>query len=97
MASQSVKQRSKKISNNDSDDAFLACQTSQPRSSSLTKKNVSRFLLILLEKESESNSSLSLFLVHKPIMSIVNPESIKNLRSGELLIQCAKAKQLFLN
>ena len=42
-------------------------------------------------KEGETISSLSLFVVHKTIMSIAGePKSIKNLRSVDLLIQCAK-------
>ena len=39
----------------------------------------------------ETISSLSPFVVHKTIMSTAGePKSIKNLRSGDLLIQCAK-------
>ena len=39
MASRSAKKRSKKISNTDSDDTFLASQTSQSSSSSQPQKN----------------------------------------------------------
>ena len=49
-----------------------------------------RFLLIHSEQE-ETISSQSPFLVHKTIMSLTGePKSIKTLRSGDLLIQCAK-------
>ena len=42
-------------------------------------------------EEEETISSLSPFIVHKTIMSIAGePKSIKNLRSGDLLIQCSK-------
>ena len=52
-----------------------------------------RFLLIHAEKEDEIVSSLSPFLVHKTTMSLTGePKSIKNLRSGDLLIQCVKEK-----
>ena len=42
-------------------------------------------------KKGETISSLSPFVVHKTILSIAGePKSIKNLRFGDLLIQCAK-------
>ena len=41
--------------------------------------------------EGKDISLLSPFLVHKTIMSMAGePKNIKNLRSGDLLIQCAK-------
>ena len=59
--------------------------------STTTKKPyVPRFLIIHSEK-GETISSLSPFVVHITIVSIAGePKSIKNLRSGDLLIQCAK-------
>ena len=55
------------------------------------KPYVPRVLIIHSEKEGETISSLSPFVVHKTIMSIAGePKRIKNLRSGDLLIQCAK-------
>ena len=88
------KKRAKKISDDDSDDTYLASQTSQSSSSSQPKKTyVPRFLLIHAEKEDESISSLSPFLVHKTIMSLTGkPKIIKHLRSSDLLIQCAMEK-----
>ena len=67
-------------------------KSSSSSSSTSTKKPyVPRFLIIHSEKEGETISSLSPFVVHKTIMSIAGePKSIKNLRSGDLLIQCAK-------
>ena len=52
---------------------------------------VTRFLIIHSEGEGKDISLLSPFLIHKTIMSMAGePKSIKNLRSGDLLIQCAK-------
>ena len=49
------------------------------------------FLLFIQKKKEKDISSLSPFLIHKTIMSVAGePKSIKNLRSGDLLIQCAK-------
>ena len=63
MASKSARKRSKKISDDDSDDAYLASQTNKS----------------------------SPFLIHKTIMSVAGePKTIKTLRSGDLLKQCAK-------
>ena len=86
--------RIKKISDEDSDDTILASQTSQSSSSSQPKKTyVPRCLLKHAEKEGGSISSLSPFLVLKIIMGLTGePKSIKTLRSGDLLIQCAKEK-----
>ena len=85
MASPSAKKkRSKKISDDDSG-AFLNSQTSS--SSQPQKTYVPRFLLIHAENEGESISSLSQFFVRKTIMSLTSePKSIKDLRSGDLLI-----------
>ena len=81
-------------SDTDSENSYPASQPTNPSSSTRTKKPyVPRFLIIHSEKEDESISSLSPFLVHKTIMSLTGePESIKNLRSGDLLIQCVKEK-----
>ena len=75
-------------------DAFLASQTRQSSSSSQPRKTyVPRFLFLHAEKEDESISSFSLFLIHKTIMGLTDePKSIKHLRSGDLLIQFAKEK-----
>ena len=49
------------------------------------------FLIIYSEKEGETISSLSPFVVHKPIMGFAGePKNIKNLWSGDHLIQCAE-------
>ena len=91
MASKSARKRSKKISDTDSDDAYSASQTSQSTSLSSKQPYVPRFLVIHSEEEGKDISSLSPFLIHKTIMSVAGePKSIKNLRSGDLLIQCAK-------
>ena len=95
-----AKQKAKKkhhIANSDTD-SENSSSASQPTksnssSSSTSTKNpyVPRFLIIHSEKEGETFSSLSLFIVHKTILSIAGePKSIKNLRSVDLLIQCAK-------
>ena len=55
------------------------------------KTYVPRFLIIHSEEEGKDISLLSPFLIHKTIMSMAGePKSIKNLKSGDLLIQCAK-------
>ena len=89
MASKSARKRSKKIS--DSDDAYSTSQTSHSTSMSSKQPYVPRFLIIHSEEEGKDISSLSPFLIHKTIMSVAGePKSIKNLRSGDILIQCAK-------
>ena len=91
MASKSARKRSKKISDDDSDDAYLASQTNKSSSMSSKQPYVPRFLIIHSEEEGKDISSLSPFLIHKTIMSVAGePKSIKTLRSGDLLIQCAK-------
>ena len=95
MAKQKAKKRH--IANSDTDSENLY-PVSQPTNSSLSSSSTStkkpyvpRFLIIHSEKEGETISSLSPFVVHKTIMSIAGePKCIKNLRSGDLLIQCAK-------
>ena len=88
------KQKKRHIANSDTD-SENSYPVSQPTNSSLstsTKKTyIPRFLIIHSEKEGETVSSLSPFVVHKTIMSIAGePKSIKNLRSCDLFIQCAK-------
>ena len=95
MAKQKAKKRHIANSDTDSENSYPASQPTKSSSSSSatsTKKPyVPRFLIIHSEKEGETISSLSPFVVHKTIMSIAGePKSIKNLRSGDLLIQCAK-------
>ena len=95
MAKQKAKKRHIANSDTDSENSYPASQptkSSSSSSSTSTKKPyVPRFLIIHSEKEGETISSLSPFVVHKTIMSIAGePKSIKNLRSGDLLIQCAK-------
>ena len=88
------KQKKRHIANSDTDseNSYPASQPTTSSSSTSTKKPyVPRFLIIHSEKEDESISSLSPFLVHKTIMSLTGePKSIKNLQSGDLPIQCAK-------
>ena len=96
MASKSARKRSKKISDDDSDDAYLASQTNKSSSMSSKQPYVPRFLIIHSEEERKDISSLSPFslspfLIHKTIMSVAGePKSIKTLRSGDLLIQITK-------
>ena len=92
MAKQKAKKRHIANSDTDSENSYPASQPTNSSSPTTTKKPyVPRFLIIHLEKEGETISSLSPFVVHKTIMSIAGePNSIKNLRSGDLLIQCAK-------
>ena len=93
-----AKQKAKKCyianSDTDSENSYPASQPTNSRSlssSTSTKKPyVPRFLIIHSEKIGATISSLSPFVEHKTIISIAGePKSIKNLRSGDLLIQCA--------
>ena len=70
---------------------FQPTKSSSSSSSTSTKTPyIPRFLFIHSDQE-ETISSLSPSLVHKTIMSLIGePKSIKTLRSGDLLIQCAK-------
>ena len=78
------------ITDTDSDESLTASQ-SQSKSSVPKKPYVPRFLIIHSEVEGKDIFLLSPFLIHKTIMSMAGePKSIKNLRSGDLLIQCAK-------
>ena len=89
MATKSRK-RHAPITDTDSDESLTASQ-SQSKSSVPKKPYVPRFLIIHSEVEGKDISLLSPFLIHKTIMSMAGePKSIKNLRSGDLLIQCAK-------
>ena len=89
MATKSRK-RHAPITDTDSDESLTASQ-SQSKSSLPKKPYVPRFLIIHSEVEGKDISLLSPFLIHKTIMSMAGePKSIKNLRSGDLLIQCAK-------
>ena len=91
MAKQKAKKRHIANSDTDSENSYPASQPTKSSSSTSTKTPyVPRFLLIHSDQE-ETISSLSPFLVHKTIMSLTGePKSIKTLRSGDLLIQCAK-------
>ena len=88
MANQKAKKRHIANSDTDSENSY---PVSQPTNSSLSSSSTStkkpyvpRFLIIHSEKEGETISSLSPFVVHKTIMSIAGePKSIKNLRSHE--------------
>ena len=73
-------------------DQSLTASQSQSKSSVPSKKPyVPRFLTIHSEVEGNDISLLSPFLIEKAIMSIAGePKSIKNVRSGDLLIQCTK-------
>ena len=76
------------ITDTDSDESLTAPQS---KSSVPKKPYVPRFLIIHSEVEGKDISLLSPFLIHKTIMSMAGePKSIKHLRSGDLLIQCAK-------
>ena len=87
MASKSRK-RHAPITDTDSDESLTA---SQSKSSVPKKPYVPRFRIIHSEVEGKDISLLSPFLIEKAIMSIAGePKSIKNLRSGDLLIQCTK-------
>ena len=85
--------RHKPTSESDSEDFFGDSQPTQSRSATNKRHAVyvPRFVIIHSEDENQPISSLSPFVVHKIIMGIAGePKSIKNLRSGDLLIQCAK-------
>ena len=89
MASKSRK-RHAPITDTDSDESLTASQ-SQSKSSVPKKPYVPRFLIIHSEVEGKDIFLLSPLLIHKTIMSMAGePKSIKNLRSGDLLIQCDK-------
>ena len=93
MATKSRK-RHAPITDTDSDESLTASQ-SQSKSSLPKKPYVPRFLIIHSEVEGKDISLLSPFLIHKTIMSMTGePKSIKNLRSGDLLIQCAKESKV---
>ena len=79
-------------SDTDSENSYPASLPPNSSSSTSTKKPyVPRFLIIHSEKEGDTICSLSPFVVHKTIIIIAGePKSIKNLRSGDPLIQCAK-------
>ena len=90
MASKSRK-RHALITDTDSDESLTASQSQSKSSVTPEKPYVPRFLIILSEVEGIDISLLSPFLIHKTIMSMAGePKSIKNLRSGDLSIQCAK-------
>ena len=94
MAKKQAKKRHIANSDTDSENSYPASQPTKSSSSSSSSSTktpyVPRFLLIHSEQE-ETISSLSPFLLHKTIMSLTGePKSIKTLRSGDLLIQCAK-------
>ena len=92
MAKQKAKKRHIANSDTDSENSYQVSQPTNSSSSTSTKKPyVPRFLIIHSEKEGKTISFLSSFVVHKTIMSVAGkPKSIKNLRSCDLLIQCAK-------
>ena len=92
MAKQKAKKRHIAKSDIDFENSYPASQPTNSSLSTTTKKPyVPRFLIIHSEKEGEIISSLSPFVVHKTIMSTAGePKSIKNQRSGDPLIQCAK-------
>ena len=92
MAKQKAKKKRHMANSDNSENSYPASQPTNSSSSTTTKKtDVPRFLIIQSEKEGETISSLSPFVVHNTIMSIAGePKSIKNLRSADLLIQCAK-------
>ena len=54
MASKSARKRSKKISDDDSDDAYLASQTNKSSSMSSKQPYVPRFLIFILKKKEKT-------------------------------------------
>ena len=93
MAKQKAKKRHIANSDTDSENSYPVSQpTNSSSSTSIKKPYVPRFLIIHSEKEGETISSLPPFVVHKTIMSIAGePKSIKNHRSGDLLIHWQKS------
>ena len=91
MAKRKAKKRHIANSDTDSENSYPASQPTKSSSSTSAKTPyVPRFLLIYSDQK-ETISSLSPFLVNQTIMSLTGePKSIKTLRSGDLLIQCAK-------
>ena len=81
MAKKQAKKRHIANSDTDSENSYPASEPTNSSSSTTTKTPyVPRFLIIHSEKEGETISSLSAFVVHKTIMSIAGaPKSIKNL------------------
>ena len=79
MAKQKAKKRHIANSDTDSENSYPASQPTKSSSSTSTKTPyVARCLIIHSEKEGEAISSLSIFVVHKTIMSIAGePKSIK--------------------
>ena len=82
MAKQKAKKRHIANSDTDSENSYPVSQPTNSSSSSPSSSNkkpyVPRFLIIHSEKEGETISSLSPFVVHKTIMSIAGePKSIK--------------------
>ena len=91
MAKQKAKKRHIANSDTDSENSYPVSQPTNSSSSTSTKKPYApRFLIIHSEKEGETISSLSPFVVHKTMSIAGEQKSIKNLRSGDFLIQCAK-------
>ena len=89
MASKSRK-RHAPITDTDSDESLTA---SQSQSKSSVPKNLMYldFSSFIQKWKERIFLFFLLFLIHKTIMSMAGePKSIKNLRSGDLLIQCAK-------
>ena len=91
MTKQKANKRHIANTDTDSENLYPASQPTKSSSSTTTKTPyVPRFLLIHSDQE-ETISPLAPFLVHKTILSLTGePKSIKTLRSGDLLIQCAK-------
>ena len=92
MAKQKAKRRHIANSDTDSENLYPASQPTKSSSSTSTKSLMyPDFFIIHSEKDGETIYFISPFVVHKTIMSIAGePTSIKNIRSGDLLIQCAK-------
>ena len=92
MAKHSAEKRHMANSDTDSEKSYPASQpTKSSSSTSTTIKYVPSFNNPFRKRRSDYLFSFS--VVHKTIMGIAGePKSIKNLRSGDLLIQCAKSR-----
>ena len=93
MTNKTKGKRQKPSTDTESDD-----QASQKPSTSQTRETLSktsRFLVISSLEDNKSICSLSPFVIFKTIKSIAGePKSIKNLKSGDLLVECERESHI---
>ena len=93
MTNKTKGKRQKPSTDTESDDqASQKPSTSQARE---TLSKTSRFLVISSLKDNKSVCSLSPFVIFKTIKNIAGePKSIKNLKSGDLLVECERESHI---